>query len=72
MGLNHIFIYKGNEYPKRHWFIREKFWDAVDITDEDNKMAQFIVVFRARALNWFMNYTYNQQQSKEHINKKNS
>jgi hypothetical protein len=41
MGFNHIPIYEGEEDPKHHWFVCEKFWDAADITDEDKKMAQF-------------------------------
>jgi hypothetical protein len=67
MGLNHIPIYEGDEDPKQHWFICEKFWDATDITDEAKQMAQFGVPFRARALTWFMNYTDNQQCSKDDI-----
>jgi hypothetical protein len=35
LGLNPIPIYEGDEDPKRHWFICEKFWDATNITDED-------------------------------------
>jgi hypothetical protein len=69
MGLNHILIYEGDEDPKRHWFVCEKFWDATDITDEDKQMAQFGAALRARALTWFMNYTDNQQCSKEDIKK---
>jgi hypothetical protein len=39
MALSHIAIYEGDEYPKRYWFICEKFWDAIDIIDEEKQMA---------------------------------
>jgi hypothetical protein len=38
MGLNHIPIYEGDEDPKRHWFICEKFWNVVDIVEEEKQM----------------------------------
>jgi hypothetical protein len=67
MGFNHIPTYEGDEDPKRHWFVCEKFWDVADITDEDKKMAQFGVSLRHRALTWFMNFTENQNRSKSEI-----
>jgi hypothetical protein len=67
MGLNHIPIYEGDEDPKIHWFICEKFWDATDITDEDKQMAQFGATLRHHTLTWFMNYTENQNWSKSDI-----
>jgi hypothetical protein len=39
MGFNHILIYEGEEDPKRHWFVCEKFRDAADIIDKDKKMV---------------------------------
>jgi hypothetical protein len=39
MGLNHIPIYEGDEDPKQHWVVCEKFWAVVDIVDEEKKMA---------------------------------
>jgi hypothetical protein len=41
VGLNHIPIYEGDEDPKWHWFVCNKFWDLVDVTDEDKHMEQF-------------------------------
>ena len=67
MGLNHIPIYEGDEDPKIHWFICEKFWDAKNITDEDKQMAQFGATLQHCALTWFMNYTENQNRSKSDI-----
>jgi hypothetical protein len=56
MGLNNILIYEGDKDPKIHWFVCEKLWDAVDITDEYKQMAQFCVYLRHRDLTWFMNF----------------
>jgi len=67
MGFNHIPSYEGEEDPKRHWFVCEKFLDATNITDEDKKMVQFEVVPCHQALAWFMNYTKKQTCSKEKI-----
>lgn len=50
MGLNHIPLYEGDEGPKKHWFVCEKFWTANDITDEDKQMAQFTATLQKRAL----------------------
>jgi len=69
MGFNHIPIYEGEEDPKCHLFKCEKFWDAIDITDEDKQMFQFRVALCHRALTWFMNYMKNQTHSKEEIKK---
>jgi hypothetical protein len=41
MGLNHIPVYEGEEDPKCHWFVCEKFWEEADITDKDKHMEQF-------------------------------
>jgi len=59
MSHNHISIYKGDEDCKRHWFVSEKFWDALDITDESKKMAQFVGALRKRDLTWFIFFTKN-------------
>ena len=67
MGLNHILIYEGDEDPMHNCFIYGKFWDATDITDKEKQIAQFGATLRARYLKWFMNYTNNQQCSKEDI-----
>jgi hypothetical protein len=32
-------MYEGNENPKKHRFIYEKTWDAVNVIDELKKMA---------------------------------
>jgi hypothetical protein len=40
LGFNHIPTHEGDEDPKIHWFVHEKFWDDANITYEDNKMAQ--------------------------------
>jgi hypothetical protein len=67
MGFDHIPIYEGEEDPKRHWFVCEKFWNAADITNEDKQMAQFGATLRHHTLTWFMNYTKNQTRSKAEI-----
>ena len=43
--------------------ICDKLWDAVNITNEDKKMAQFGATLQAKALTWFM--TDNWKCSKE-------
>ena len=35
----HIPTYEGEEDPRQHWFICERMWDTVDVTDDDNKIA---------------------------------
>ena len=63
----HIPTYEGEEDPRRHWFVCERMWDAVDITDDDKKIAQFASALRKRALTQYMNFTKNQARSKEEI-----
>jgi len=31
---HHFPLYKGDEDPKCHWFVYEKYWDDMDISDE--------------------------------------
>lgn len=35
MGLNYKPLYEGDEVPKKHWFVCEKFWFANDIDNEE-------------------------------------
>ena len=67
MGFNHIPTYEGDEDPKRHWFVCEKFWDVAEITYEDKQMEQFSVSLRHCDLTWFLNFTENQTRSKSEI-----
>jgi hypothetical protein len=50
VGLHHILIYEWDEHPKQHWFVCEKYWDVVDIVNEEKQMAKFGPALRARAL----------------------
>jgi hypothetical protein len=67
MGFNHIPIYEGEEDPKLHWFICEKFWDAIDNYRQGKKMDQFRAILHHNDLTWFMNYKKNQTHSKAEI-----
>ena len=42
-------------------------WDETDVTDDDNKIAQFAGALRKRALTWYMNFTENQARTKDEI-----
>ena len=53
----HIPIYEGEEDPIQHLFVCERMWDAVDMSDDDKKIAQFVGALRKRALTWYMNFT---------------
>jgi hypothetical protein len=41
MSHNNLPLYNGEKYPKWHWFMSEKFWDSLDITDKSKQMAHF-------------------------------
>jgi hypothetical protein len=67
MSHNNILLYEGDEYPKTHWFVCKKFWDALDITGKDKQMTQFTGALRKRSLTRFMNFTENQTTTKGEI-----
>jgi len=60
-------IFKGDEYPRCHWFICETIWAANDVDNEDTQIHQFVAGLRKRALTWFTNYTNNQVRTKGQI-----
>lgn len=70
MNTTHLPLYEGDEDPKLHWFIYERIWDAIDITDEAKRMEQFIGALRTRELTWFMNFIKKHTQTKDEIKKK--
>lgn len=55
----HMPIYDVDENLKRHWFICERIWEAVDTTGEAKQVAQFVAALRKRALMWYMNFIEN-------------
>ena len=68
--LVHIPTYLGEEDPRQHWLVCERMWDATDVTDDDKKIAQFDGVLRKRALTLYMNFTENQETTKDEIKTK--
>ena len=65
--LVHIPTYEGEEDPRQHWFICKRMWDAVDVTNDDKKIAQFVGALRKRDLTSYMNFTENQARTKYEI-----
>lgn len=64
----HIPIYKGDDDLGIHWFICKIMWDAINVTDDDEKIAQFVVSLRKRALTWYMNSIDNHTRTKDERN----
>lgn len=56
----HIPTYEWEEDPRWHWFICERMWDATDMNNDDNKIAQFDGALRKREVTSYMNFTENQ------------
>ena len=50
-NLVHIPTYEGEEYPRRHWFVCERIWDATDVTDDEKKIALFAGALRKKRIN---------------------
>jgi hypothetical protein len=67
MGHNHIPFYEDDEDSKRKCSFHERFWEALNIKYEDKQMAQFGGALRKRAFIWYMNFTENQQRTKDEI-----
>lgn len=60
----HIPIYEGKEDPRQHWFICDRMWDTVVVTEDDKEITQFAGALRKRALTWYMNFMDYQTISK--------
>jgi hypothetical protein len=45
---------EGSEDPTKNLFIFENIWEAKHVMDEDRKVDQLTIIFRNRALEWFM------------------
>jgi hypothetical protein len=50
---------EASEDPKKHLFIREKIWEAKQITNEYTKLAQLAITLRDHTLDWYMSLATN-------------
>jgi len=50
---------EASEDPEKHLFIREKIWEAKNITDEDTKLTYLDITLRYRALDGYISLVVN-------------